>query len=238
MKKVLIVTYSFPPAQDACAVRADSFVRHLDKYGWEPLVLSGNLKAKAGPDAAGSSVSAIPEGIDIIRTASCKFENLPSPIRAAAVFFSSLLVPDNERLWELLCIRKAIRLAKSAGIDLIYTLSPPSSAHLIGMRLKGKNPGIPWVADFCMEADAEGRGLKKFREQYINKLTNSVIDGADCVITGDAALSGMLTKGRANTGQHADICYVPNAHAQELTEQFEKACRIIAARKLNKGNNE
>lgn len=238
MKKVLIITYSFPPAEDACAVRVDSFVRQLDKYGWEPLILAGNTKSKAVPGTGGSAGMEIPEGIDIVRTAPWQSENLPAPFRSAAGFLSSLLVPDRERLWELFCIRKTIRLAKSAGADLIYTLSPPSSAHLIGMKLKRKNPDIPWMADFCREADVGGRGLKKFREQYLSKLINSVMDRADCVITGDAALGDILITNRSDAGQHADICCVPDGHAQELTEQFEKACRLIAARKLNKSNNE
>jgi hypothetical protein len=238
MKKVLIVTYSFPPAEDACAARADSFVRQLSKYGWEPLILAGNMKARSAPGTAGSSGLKTPEDIDIIRTAPWQPENLPALLRPVAGFFSSLLVPDKERLWEMFCVRKAMRAAKSAGIDLIYTLSPPSSSHIIGMRLKAKNPGIPWVADFCSEADTEGRGMKKFREQYLSRLINSVLDGADCIITGDGALGEMFAKVRGDAGQHTDICHVPDGNAQALTEQFEKTCRTIAARKLNKGNNE
>ena len=234
MKKVLIVTYSFPPAENACAERSDSFVRQLNKYGWEPLILAGDIR----PDPAGSGGAAVPEGIDIVRTAPWRPENLPAPFRSVAGFLSSLLIPDRERLWELSCIRKAVRLARSAGVDLIYTLSPPSSAHLIGMRLKRKNPHIPWVADFCSAADAGGRGLKKFREQYIKKLINSVMDGADCIITGDTDLADVLSRIRGDAGQQADICCVPDGHPQELTEQFEKACRVIAARKLKNNNHE
>lgn len=238
MKKVLIVTYSFPPAENACARRADSFVRQIVKYGWEPLILTGDIKAKTVPDAKEHNNAPIPEGIDIVKTGSWQSENLPAPFRPAAGFLSSLLVPDRERLWELFCIRKAIRLAKSMGVDLVYTLSPPSSAHLIGLRLKKKNPGIPWVADFCEASETVGRGLKRFRDQYIRKLVSSVLDGADCIITGNTAISGILTEYRDDAGQQADICHVPDGQVQELTEQFEKACRIIATRKLNKSDNE
>ncbi len=240
MKKVLIVTYSFPPAEDACAVRVDSFVRQLGKFGWEPLILAGNLRANSDPGTGGSAGRAVPEGIDLVRTAPWQAENLPAFLRPVAGFLSSLLFPDSERLWEVFCVRKALRLAKTAGVDLVYTLSPPSSAHLIGMRLKAKNPDIPWVADFCREAGTEGRGLKKLREQYLNKLINSVIDGADSIITGDEALAGFFAGSRSDdgAGHPVDICYIPDGKTQELTEQFEKTCRSIAARKLNKGNNE
>ncbi|NLK87634.1 MAG: glycosyltransferase family 4 protein [Clostridiaceae bacterium] len=238
MKKVLIVTYSFPPAESACAKRADSFVKQLNKYGWEPLILAGNVKIKSVPAPAGAAGTAAPEGMEIVRTAPWRAENLPTPFRQVAGFFSSLLMPDRERLWELSSIRKAVRLARSAGADLIYTLSPPSSAHLIGMRLKRKNPDIPWVADFYMAADTKGGGLKKIREQYVNNLVDSVMDGADCIITGDPALGDVLNKSRGNAGEQTEICCVPNGHVQELTEQFEKACRVIAARKLSKNNDE
>ncbi len=238
MKKVLIITYSFPPAENACAMRADSFIRQLGKYGWEPLILTADIKAKASSGPEERAKAPIPEGIDIVRTGPWQSENLPAPLRSVAGFLSALLVPDREMLWELFCIRKAVRLAKSIGADLIYTLSPPSSAHLIGLRLKKKNPRIPWVADFCEVSEASGRGLKRFKEQYVRKLINSVLDEADCIIACNSSISGILAKNSDDMGQQADICWVPDGRVQELTEQFEKACRIIATRKLNKNNNE
>ncbi len=238
MKKVLIITYSFPPAENACAMRADSFVRQLGKYGWEPVILAADIKAKVSPDTTEHTAAAVPEGIDIVRTGPWQSENLPTPFRSAAGFLSALLIPDRERLWELFCVRKAVRLAKSMGTDLIYTLSPPSSAHLIGMRLKRKNPDIPWVADFCEVSEAGSRGLKKFKEQYVRKLIASVLESADCIIASDASISGVLSESNDEMGHRADICRVPDGHVQELTEQFEKACRSIATRKLNKNNDE
>ncbi len=226
MKKVLIVTYSFPPAENTCARRADSFVRQISKYGWEPLILTSDIKVKTAAGTEEPITASMPEGIDIIRTGSWQ----------GAEFLSSLLIPDKKRLWELLCVRKALRLAKSMGVDLIYTLSPPSSTHLIGLRVKKKLPRIPWVADFCEAAEAEGRGFKKLREQYNRKLVNSVLDGADCIITGDSEISSVLKASYDSAVQQIDICHVPDGQVQELSEQFEKACRIIAARKLNKND--
>ena len=192
MKKVLIVTYPFLQTEEnACVMRADSFLKQLNKYGWEPLILADNVKVRARP-----------------------------------------------WLWELFSIRKAMRLAKSEGIDLIYTLSPPSGSHLIGIRLKKKNPDIPWVADFSQLSEAGGRGLRKIKEKYAKRLTASVLDEADCIIAGEAEIVNHLNTEYEAAAQSIDICHIPDGQIQELSEQFEKACRIIAARKLNENNDE
>ena len=40
MKKVLMITYDFPPARTSGIYRPVKFVKHLAKFGWEPVVLT------------------------------------------------------------------------------------------------------------------------------------------------------------------------------------------------------
>ena len=56
MKKVLFITYYFPPLPDIGAQRPYRLVKYLPKYGWEPIVLTAKLPGKP------------PEGINIIET--------------------------------------------------------------------------------------------------------------------------------------------------------------------------
>jgi hypothetical protein len=240
MKKVLMVTYSFPPADDVCAQRSSGFAEQMQDYGWEPLVLAGDFRNRpsSGKDEQqyeGEDSKGI--NIDIVRTSLWNPGRLRTPFRKAAELAMSLLVPDDERLWELFCVRKALRLAKSEGTDLIYTVSPPSSAHLIGLRLKKKYPGIPWVADFCSPEPA-GRKSAGFRERYEKKLIAAVMSRADCIIASDAKMADILLADPDISHPAAGICHVPGHNIQQLTEQFEKTCRIIASRKLSNNNNE
>lgn len=230
MKKVLIIAYSFPPVENAESARSAIFVSQLHKYGWEPLVLTRSVKAQSAAETGFE----VPEGVDVIRSEPWEPGNLPRYLRAAGKALSSLLVPDTERLWELFCLRKAVRLARNENADLVYTVSPPSSAHLIGLRLKRKYPGMPWVADMCSQFPA---GNKKIKERYHNKLMNRILNGADSIITGSREIYENLKADPAGPLFEESFCWIPDGHVQELSEQFEKACRVIAARKI-KTNNE
>lgn len=238
MKKVLMVIYSFPPLKNPGAERAISFVKQLHHYGWEPLVLTH----ETGLSVSTESGDQEPDGIDIVRTRSWTTVNLPRPLRAAANFFASCLLPDKERLWEQFSARKAVRMVKNEGVDLVYTVSPPSSSHLIGLRLKKKYPRVPWVADLCALHTAGHLSPVKpsvlapfspsVKEHYEKKLLDKIADRADCIVTGDeAVLQTFLTRQTdVNTENIATL--VSDGHVQELSELFEKACRAIAARKL------
>lgn len=239
MKKVLMVVYSFPPMGNPGAERAVSFVRLLHNYGWEPVVLT----REAGADTSTGLKVSVPEGIDIIRTKPWVPDGLPRFIRASASFFASLLIPDKERLWELFSAGKAARMAKNEGIDLVYTVSPPSSAHLIGLRIKKKCPRVPWVADLCAIQAASHINpatsassvhfSHSVKECYEKKLLGRIADRADCIVTGNEEILANFLASQKDINRESNACIVSDGHVQELSELFEKACRVIAARKLN-----
>lgn len=237
MKKVLMVVYSLPPLANPGTERAASFVNQLHNYGWEPVVLT----RETGADNSVKPEAALPEGIDIIRTKPWIPNNLPHFIRVIAGFFASMLLPDKERLWELFSARKAARIAKNEGIDLVYTISPPSSAHLIGLHLKKKHPRVPWVADICiLQTAARNNTLlipsphtsRSVKENYIKKLLGKIVDRADCIITGDQSVLKSILETQTEMNRENTAVIVTDGQVQELSEIFEKACRATAIRKL------
>lgn len=237
MKKVLMVVYSFPPMENPGAERAASFVSQLHNYGWEPVVLT----RETGATNPSKPEASLPEGIDIIKTKPWIPSNLPNFIRVFAGFFSSLLLPDRQRLWELFSVRKAARITKNDGIDLVYTISPPSSAHLIGLHLKKKYPHVPWVADLCaiqtMDRNnsplvSNAHASCSVKENYGKKLLGRIADRADCIITGEQSVQENFPEIHTEVNRENTVSIVSDGRVQELSEIFEKACRATAVRKL------
>jgi len=230
MKKVLMVVYSFPPLKDAGSERSAEFVKQLPSCGWDPIVLTRDVRTQYETDPKMS----VPKGVDIIRTNPWEPEYLPKFLHSVGKALSSLLIPDEERLWELFAVRKAIRLAKNNGVDLVYTVSPPSSAHIIGLRLKKKYPSIPWVADICKPVPNK-KGIK---DHYEQRLERRIVLGADCVISGNEAVYESLQTLNADSPLPEAFSYVSDGNVQLLSEQFEKACRAIAAEKIGNSGSE
>ena len=67
-------------------------------------------------------------------------------VRRAATVGRRLLVPDENVTWNATAIPKAISIARSEGIDVVMTTSPPGSVHLVGAAVQAVT-GAKWVAD-------------------------------------------------------------------------------------------
>lgn len=186
MKKVLMIAYSFPPTGGPGVQRSLKFVKYLRNFGWEPLVLTRDIKNMRVIDA--SLNKDIPEGVKVFRTRPCEFTELNGLLNYFGRFVSrKVLLPDGERLWGEFAKGTAVKAVKREKIDLIYTTSVPYSAHLIGLHLKRKFPGIPWVADFRDEWTNNPYLLdnphSKLRMAVEKRMERQVLEKADFLIT-------------------------------------------------------
>ena len=169
MKKVLLITYYFPPAGGPGVQRIMSWVRHFPSCGWEPVVLT--VEGGSYPNRDEASVAQIPPDLKVFRAPTWEPFALYNRLRGrpaddtvpvgyvakeeasgflaycAKFIRANVFIPDARVGW----VRPAVRVAKEVisteKPDVILTSGPPHSVHLIGRKL-ARNTGIPWVADF------------------------------------------------------------------------------------------
>ena len=162
MKKLLILTYYFPPLGLGGTQRVTKFVKYLPQFGWRPTVVTVQPIAYWALD---ESLLQDVENAEIIRTESIDPQRLlarwgRTTIRPAvgesrsglvAVINQRLLpfvlTPDSKILWRPFALRAVSRLLKSEHFDALLTTSPPHSVHLIGRKIAKKHH-LPWLADF------------------------------------------------------------------------------------------
>src|SRR5436309_15016195 len=53
MRKVLLITYHYPPSAAVGAIRPAKFARYLPEFGWQPIVLTISTKANKGGSDTG-----------------------------------------------------------------------------------------------------------------------------------------------------------------------------------------
>ena len=168
MKKVLFITYQWPPAGGPGVQRVLKFVKYLPQMGWQPLVLT--VKNGEYPAIDESLINEIPDNIKVFKTASFepnrmykKFvgmkndEHIPTAILAekdknrkqqlAAWIRLNLFVPDAKRGWLPYALKQGQKIIREEKPDLIFSSSPPPTVHLIGRNLARKS-SLRWVADF------------------------------------------------------------------------------------------
>jgi glycosyltransferase involved in cell wall biosynthesis len=150
-RRVLFISYNFPPNGGPGVQRSLKFVKYLPRYGWQPLVITSSAEASYVQDP--SLLEDIPAETFIERLPGFSIHGLYQRARRykaerAVVLANALLqLPDTVRFWAKSARRNVLDIAQREQPDLIYSTSGPFSAHLLGRWLR-EQTGLPWLADF------------------------------------------------------------------------------------------
>ena len=241
MKKVLIVTYYWPPCGGAGIQRWLKFSKYLPEYGWEPIVLTVDPKYGSYQVFDASLEKEVSElNIEVHRTKSREVLNyfsklfgkksLPQGgVSPKKSFKSNLMmfirrnffVPDPRRGWNRFAYKKALQLIREYNIEKVITTSPPHSTQLIGLKLK-KRANIEWIADFRDPWTSifiyEESGQLSFIRNYEKSLERKVVQRADKLITVGPTLKSTLEEIR----QKQDVHVITNGYDHELSSPAER----------------
>jgi glycosyltransferase involved in cell wall biosynthesis len=206
MKKVLIITYYWPPSGGAGVQRWLKFSKYLPQYGWQPVILTVDPEYAAYPALDISLEKEIAEGIEIFRTRATDWfsiyskdkskvpsagfaRNMDNSFRGKISRFirGNFFIPDPRRGWNKFAFRKASEIIQKGNIEHIITTSPPHSTQLIGLRLKKSSPGIKWIADL-RDPWTDIYYYDRFYPSFFAKMLDvsyekRVIKSADVIIT-------------------------------------------------------
>ena len=200
MKNVLFISYNFPPMLNVASLQAYTYVRHLQKYDWNPHVLTVK-KGDWWEPVDNSLMGKIPPVVHVSRTRyfninymSLLLRYFPSSIPVRIIEkVGACLPPDGQIGWLPFAYRQAMRIVRSQRIDAIYTLSAPYTSHLIGYLVKRKT-GIPWVAHFGDEWTQNPNRRYPFVWQrrvdaWLERLT---LDSADQIVLAWAGMESLF----------------------------------------------
>ncbi len=208
MKKVLIITYYWPPSGGAGVQRWLKFVKYLPQLGYEPHVYTPSNPEAPAQDA--SLQKDVPKEAIIIKRPILepysfykKFTGKKGNVNAGFLsedkdsrqkfteklsiwIRGNLFIPDARVFW----VRPSVKFLKSYiqenNIDIVVSSGPPHSMHLIAMQLQ-QQLGIKWIADFrdpWTNIDFyKDLMLSKWADKKHHRLEKEVLQKADEVIT-------------------------------------------------------
>ena len=205
MKKVLVITYYWPPAGGPGVQRWLKFVRYLKEFNVEPIVYAPENPSY--PIVDESFLDEIPDDITILKQPifepygiasifskkktkviskgiiSSKWQ---SPIEKFMLWVrGNFFIPDARKFWIKPSVKYLQEFIVNENIDTIITTGPPHSIHLIGLQLK-KLLNIQWIADFRDPWTTIGYHSKlKLRKSSKAKhkiLEGEVLNSADKII--------------------------------------------------------
>jgi hypothetical protein len=208
LRKVLIITYYWPPSGGAGVQRWLKFVKYLRSYGWEPVVYTPeNPEPPAFDDTLEKE---IPEDTRIVRQPIWEPYNFYRKLigarkdeRINAGFLSenrkpgkaqqfsiwlrgNFFIPDARKFWIRPSVKFLVGYLKENPVDAIISTGPPHSMHMIALGVK-KKTGIPWLADFrdpWTNIDFyEQLMLSRFADRRHRSMEQQVIKNTDRLVT-------------------------------------------------------
>jgi glycosyltransferase involved in cell wall biosynthesis len=207
MKKVLFITYFWPPSGKASLHWPLKMIKHLPDSGWQPYVLTVTEDTFTQKDE--SLLKEINKNLSVIKTKSfepfdiykkftgkAKDEQLIASEtisrtnknlthRISIWIRMNLFIPDARIGWFFSAVIAGNNILKKENFDAIISIGPPHTAHVIGMRLSKRNriPHIPVFIDPWVDI-AYYREFKRNRLTLAidNHLEKSVVKNAASVI--------------------------------------------------------
>lgn len=226
-KRVLIITYYWPPSGGSGVQRWLKFAKYLREFGWEPVIYTPLNPELMAVDK--TLEREIPEGITVLKrgivepyslyraiTGKKKGEIKPGFINSGgglSLFIrSNLFIPDPKCFWIHSSRRFLKKWLKDNPVDAIVSTGPPHSMHLIAKGV-AKSMEIPWLADF------RDPWTKMFTFKYMKYsspvkvihtyLEKRVVKSADRVLTVTSTIAKELAE---LIGEGANVPVITNGY--------------------------
>ncbi len=235
-RKVLIITYYWPPSGGPGVQRVLKFAKYLPDFGWHPVILT--VLDGEYPAIDHSLVTEIPSDLEVYKVKSIEFfdlfrkltgkgkgekietfelvkdhKNLGLANRIAQYIRMNIFIPDARIGWYLKGRKKSFEILQKVKPQLIFSSSPPHSLQLLASHLSRRG-NIPWVADFRdpWTKSFYDKGLKRnILTNWLNKsLENKIVTTADCVTSVSAGVIQLLGKPIDDK-----VAIIPNGYDEE-----------------------
>lgn len=206
-KRVLIISYYWPPSGGSGVQRWLKFTKYLPSFGWKPIVYTPSNPEI--PIADTGLYKDIPEQAEILKqpiwepyTVYKRFLGLKKSDRIQTGFLSekkkniwaenlsvwirgNFFIPDARCFWIKPSVSYLSKWLKNNSVDAIISSGPPHSMHLIAYELR-KQFNIPWIADFrdpWTKIDFyKDLKLTSWADSMHHKLEKKVVTTADALL--------------------------------------------------------
>lgn len=206
MKKILIITYYFPPAGGPGVQRWLKFVKYLPDFNIQPIVYIPQnptypiVDEKLFREISDKAIILKQPIFEPYQLASIFSKNKTKKISSGIIpnqkkqsfldktflwIRGNLFIPDARVFWVKPSVKYLKKYIQENNIDTIITSGPPHSLHLIGLELK-QELNLKWLADFRDPWTTIGyhKALKlsSYASKKHKQLEHQVLNAADTII--------------------------------------------------------
>ena len=237
-KKLLIITYYWPPAGGPGVQRWLKFVKYLPEFDIQPIVYVPEnptypiVDAHLETEVSDKAIILKKSIFEPYQLASFLSKNKTKKISSGIIpnqkkqsfldkfllwIRGNLFIPDARVFWVKPSVQYLEKYIRANEIDMIVTSGPPHSLHLIGLELKQKL-NLKWLADFRDPWTTIGYHkslrLSSYAAKRHKQLEKQVLNSADTII-----VTSKTTKLEFQAITSKPIAVITNGFDVEKVEQ-------------------
>ena len=237
-KKLLIITYYWPPAGGPGVQRWLKFVKYLPEFDIQPIVYVPEnptypiVDAHLETEVSDKAIILKNKIFEPYQLASFLSKNKTKKISSGIIpnqkkqsFLEKLMlwvrgnlfIPDARIFWVKPSVAYLEKYIRENEIDMIVTSGPPHSLHLIGLELKQKL-NLKWLADFRDPWTTIGYHkslrLSNYAAKRHKQLEHQVLNSADTII-----VTSKTTKSEFQAITSKPIAVITNGFDVEKVEK-------------------
>jgi glycosyltransferase involved in cell wall biosynthesis len=189
-KKILVITYQFPPSNGVAVHRILRLCKWLPKYGWEPIILTPIKRLNSIYDESIMEINKLEKkNIVYVESKLMTFFSKIAIIRNFVIknllkyLVWNNLIPDKEFPWIKPAVAKGVEITQKENVSAIWATIPNLSTGIIGSKIASKTK-IPLIIDYrdpiSLNPLIKQKGLKKIIYKHIEK---SMLSKAKIVLT-------------------------------------------------------
>ncbi len=205
MKRVLVISYYWPPAGGSGVQRWVKFSKYLPGNGWQPVIYTPENPEMQSVDH--TLEADIPADVEVVKRPITEIYSIYRRLtgksasqaqvnmvnaqgkswkqRLMMAIRGRFFVPDPRVSWVKPSVKFLKKYLQEHPVDAIVSTGPPHSMHLIAQGV-ARATGIPWVADFRDPWTKifyfKHLGLSERTVRKHQKLEQSVLDDATVVV--------------------------------------------------------
>jgi glycosyltransferase involved in cell wall biosynthesis len=168
MRKLLLITYHFPPSASAGSFRMLGFARHLPKFDWQTVVVAPPQLPREPVDQA--QLAQVPSDTGVIY--------VPFPEGRWARLLSRV-APYG--IWLPRARRACLQAVQTHRPDAVLTSGPPHCIHHLGLMLKRRFQ-VPWVIDLRDPWGHRHKPVGPIRKRWEVLMEERVMKRADAIV--------------------------------------------------------
>ena len=208
MKKVLVISYYFPPDPEIGGLRINGLAKYLPYFGWEPVILTKNSPDNFSskytiiktPYFEYNSVTSFKKRIGLNPKDAVKKQLGKSNLKNKKTFLDMLFsfveeiitYPDNQKTWNSHAFKIGDKLLTNENFDAIISSSSPIISHIIAHDLKEKYD-ISWIADLRdLWTQNHYYPYSNVRNKFEEKLELKTLTTSDALTTVSSNLASEL----------------------------------------------